>query len=213
VTALGPDLGDRVGQALEPVADHHQHVTGAAVLDLGQHPQPVLRALAVAVLPGPQAHDVALAVGGDAEDDVDGPVGHVAVADLDVDDVDEQHRVNRVQRPGLPLGQALQYPVGDGADGVPGHLRAVDLGQVGLDLAGGQALGDQGDHQVIHARQAPLPLGHDRRGEAGIPIPRHADLHRPRLGEHRFGPVPVAGVPAIPARRVMLLITQLEVAR
>ena len=51
---LLPDRADRVGQALQPVADHHAHVPHTAVLDLGQHPQPVLRSLAVAVLPGPQ---------------------------------------------------------------------------------------------------------------------------------------------------------------
>ncbi len=33
--------------------------------------------------------------------DVDRPVGHVAVADRDVDAVDEQHRIHRVQRPVL----------------------------------------------------------------------------------------------------------------
>ena len=52
---LRPDALDRVGQALEPVADQHAHVADAAVLDLGQHAQPVLGALPVAVLAGPQA--------------------------------------------------------------------------------------------------------------------------------------------------------------
>jgi hypothetical protein len=51
-----------VRQALEPVAHQHAHVPHPAVLDLGQHPQPVLGALPVAVLPGPQAQDVPLAV-------------------------------------------------------------------------------------------------------------------------------------------------------
>jgi hypothetical protein len=93
---LRPGLGDRLRESLEPVADHHQHVAGAAVADLGEHPQPVLGALAVAVLPGPQPQDVPLAVGGDAQRDVDGPVGDLALADLDVDGVQEQHRIHRL---------------------------------------------------------------------------------------------------------------------
>ena len=43
---LRPDRADRVGQALQPVADDHAHVGDAAVLDLGQHRQPVLGAFA-----------------------------------------------------------------------------------------------------------------------------------------------------------------------
>ena len=59
VIVAGPHLPDRVGQALQPVADQDQaHVGHAPVLDLGQDPQPELRALAVAVLPGPQPQDV-----------------------------------------------------------------------------------------------------------------------------------------------------------
>jgi hypothetical protein len=43
--SLGPDLTDRVRQALEGVADHHAGVVDAAVLQLGQHLQPELGAL------------------------------------------------------------------------------------------------------------------------------------------------------------------------
>jgi hypothetical protein len=52
-----PDGLHRVGQAFEPVADQHQHVVQAAVLQLGEHVQPVLRALAAVA--GPDAEDVA----------------------------------------------------------------------------------------------------------------------------------------------------------
>ena len=71
------------GQAFQPVADEHEDVAGAAVLDLGQDAEPELGALAVAVLPGPQAQDVPLAVHGDPQGQVDGPVGDLALADLD----------------------------------------------------------------------------------------------------------------------------------
>src|SRR4029077_19816348 len=78
----------------QTVADHHQDVPGAAVLDLGADPQPVLGPLPVAVLPGPQAQEAALAVCGDAQRQVDGPVRDLTLADLHVDRVDENHRIN-----------------------------------------------------------------------------------------------------------------------
>jgi hypothetical protein len=142
-----PDLTDRVGQALQPVADQHQHILDAAVLDLGEDLQPELRALAA--LAGPQAEDVAGALGGDGQGHVDGAVDHRAVADLDVDGVDEDDRVDGVQRPVLPLGHAVHDLVGDRGDRLAGDLHAIDLRQVGLDLAGGQALRGQGDDDLV----------------------------------------------------------------
>lgn len=47
-----PGRGDRVGQTLQPVTHDHQDVFRAPVLDLGEHLQPVLRALPT--VPGPQ---------------------------------------------------------------------------------------------------------------------------------------------------------------
>jgi hypothetical protein len=172
-----PHRGDGVGQAGQAVADHDAHIGHTAVLDLGKHPQPVLGTLTVAVLAGPQAQDVPLAIHGHAQGDVDGPVGDVAVADLDVDGVDEQHRVDRVQRPGLPGGQALQHPVGDGGDGLPRHVGAVDLGQVRLHLPGGQPLGDQRHHQVLHAPKALLALAHDLWLEGAVAVAGHREFH------------------------------------
>ena len=198
---LLPHGAHRVGQALQPVADQHAHVPHAAVLDLGQDPQPVLRSLAVAVLPGPQAQHVPLAVHGDAQRQVDGPVRDLALADLHVNSVDEDHRVDRVERPALPFGHALHDPVGDRGDRLLGDLRAVDLGQVRGDLPVRQPFRGQGNHHLIDPGQPPLPLGDDFRLETGVPVPRHGDLHRPGLGEHRLGPVAIAGIAAIAARR------------
>jgi hypothetical protein len=47
----GPDGLDRVGKALEPVADKHQYVLQAAVLQPGEHLQPILRAFAAVARP------------------------------------------------------------------------------------------------------------------------------------------------------------------
>jgi hypothetical protein len=59
----------------------------------------------------------------------------------------------------------------------------------------------QGNHHVLDPGQPPLPLGDDFRLEAGIPVPGHADFHRPGLGEHGLCAVAVTGIPAITAFR------------
>ena len=82
-TIVRPHRADGLGQAFEPVADEHQHVIDAAVLDLGQDLQPVLGALPAVA--GPQAEDVAVAVDGDGQGHVDRPVGDLPVTHLDVD--------------------------------------------------------------------------------------------------------------------------------
>jgi hypothetical protein len=79
------------------------------------------------------------------------------------------------------------------------------------DLAVGQPFRRQGNHHVIHAGEPPLPLGDDFRLEAGIPVPRHADFHRPGIGNHRLGAAPVAGIPPVAAFRVMPGVTQVVI--
>jgi hypothetical protein len=52
-------------------------------------------------------------------------------------------------------------------------------------------------HHVLDPGEPPLPFRDGLRPEAGIPVPRHRDLHRPRLGQHRLGAVAVTGIPAV----------------
>ena len=42
-------------------------------------------------------------------------------------------------------------------------------------------------------------------------VSRYRELHRPGIGEHRLGPVAIAGIPAIAAFRVMLGIAQVVI--
>jgi hypothetical protein len=69
--------------------------------------QPVLGALTAIACPQPE--DVAVALAGDRQRDIDGSVGDLPVADLDVDRVDEERRSNRI-RPSLSLLNRLLDP-------------------------------------------------------------------------------------------------------
>ena len=68
------------GKALRSVANGDAHVLHAAVLDFGQNPEPVLRTFAT--VSGPDSENVAFAVHGDAQDDLEGLIAHLPVAEL-----------------------------------------------------------------------------------------------------------------------------------
>jgi hypothetical protein len=127
---------------------------------------------------------------------------------LRLDGVDEDHWVDRVERPVLPLGHLLHDLVGDPGDRVAADFGAVDLVEVRRDLAGGQTTGGQRQHDPVDAVQAALPLAHDDRVEAGVAISGDLDLDRADLGQHRLGPGSVARVPTITAGRIMTVIAQ-----
>jgi hypothetical protein len=75
----------------------------------------------------------------------------------------------------------------------------------------GQPFRGQGNDHLIDPGQPPLPFGDDFRLEAGIPVPRHGNLHRPGIGEHRLGPAAVTGIAAVAAFRVMLAVAEVIV--
>lgn len=186
----GPDSPDRARQALEPVADQHENVVDTAILDFGEDVHPVLGALAAVA--GPQPEDVPPALDSDRQDHVDGPVGYRPVPDLDVDSVNEDHGTDGVERSVLPFGHAVEHLVGDRGDRLPGHLGSIDLGQVGLDLTGRQALRRKRDDHLVHAGQTLLPLLDDPRLEAAFPVARHCCLDRADVGQHGLGAGAVA---------------------
>jgi hypothetical protein len=126
--AAGQVVVTASGRPAQSVADGDAHVFDAAVLDLGQHREPELRALPA--IAGPQPEDVALTAAGDSDRHVDRAVHDLPVADLDHDGVDEHHRIDPIQRPVAPLTHLLHHRVGDPADGVLADGRAIDVGEV-----------------------------------------------------------------------------------
>src|SRR5690348_4017079 len=85
----------------------------------------------------------------------------------------------------------------------------IDLRQVRSDLPMRQPFRRQGNHHLVNSGEPPLPFGDDFRLETGITVPRHRQLQRPGISEHRLGPVAVAGITAITARRVVLFIAEM----
>ncbi|MBO2443863.1 hypothetical protein J4557_40710 [Actinomadura nitritigenes] len=204
---LRPDLLDRLGQALEAVAAGDAHVLHAAIAQFGQHGHPVLGALTTG--PDPQSEHVPLAVAVDAHRHVDRTVGHLTLADLDVEGVDQHDRIHRIERPSPPGLHLFHDFVGDPRDQVARHLDLIDLGQVRADLPGGQALGIQRGDRLVEPFDPAGVLGHDLRLEHPRPVPRHLDPHRPDLGRHRLSRGAVAVVAGRDGRAFAPLIAQM----
>jgi hypothetical protein len=73
----------------------------------------------------------------DADRGVERAVGDLAVADLHADRVDEDLRIDRLQRPRGPIGHLGNDLVGDPGDGVRRDRRVVEFGEMRRDLPGG----------------------------------------------------------------------------
>ena len=155
---LRPHVADHVGQALQPVADHEERVRHAAV---------ACRSVSTLIqnfAPSPPvpAHSPRMSllpVQGDPDRGVDRPVGDLPVADLDHDRVDEDRRVDLVQRPVRPTSFISSITLSVIREIVSlRHRRAVDLGEVRADLPGRQPLRVQRQHDLIDPVQPALPL-------------------------------------------------------
>ena len=88
------------------------------------------------------------------------------------------------------------------------ETRAVDVIEVRRDLAGGQPLRRERQHDVIHPGQPSLALAYEGRSETGVGVSWDLDLDRHVLGEQRFRPSAVAGVPARAPGRVVIVVAQ-----
>src|SRR3954471_13862051 len=197
----GLDLGlrehgaDRLGEALQPVDDRDQDVGEATVLQLVHHPQPELGTLG---LLDPEPEHLLCAVRPDPERDVHRLVAdRPLVAHLDPDRVEKDHRVERLERAVLPFGHLVQHRVCHRADQVGRDLKAVELAQVPLDIAGAHAAGVHRHELVVEAREAALVLGDELRVEGRQPVARDLQIELGGVGEHALGTVaiPTIGAP------------------
>ena len=196
---LWPGGLDGLWQAFEPVAHDDQNVGQAPVGELRGDTDPVFGAFSVGVA-DPHPQDVFVAVNVDAHSQVHGPVGYVAVSDLDHQRVDEHHRIHRVQGSGPPRFEFFSNPVGHPRYQVVGHVDAVDLFEVGLNIANGHAPGIQSDDPLVEPVQAGLALSNDLRLEAAVTIPGHLQVHGPESVCNPLGVAPLREFPdPIPA--------------
>src|SRR5205823_2222533 len=158
----------------------------------------------------PHAQHLTLAVQGDRQSEVAGLALHrPAVADLEHERVEEQDRVEIIQRPLLPGLYILQDGIGDPADQIPPHRDSVELAQVSLDIPRREPTRVERQDLLVEPLKAPLALSHQPRLKAPVTIPRRPDLDRPMLRAQRLGRRPVARVPRAARRLLMALIAEM----
>ena len=122
---------------------------------------------------------VAFAVEVDADRDINGPVRDVSVADLHVDRIDQDHRIDPLERPRSPGIEFVDDLVGDLRDQLFRHLGGIDFREVGLDFTGRQAFGIEADDRLVEALDPAGVLRDDLRLERSGPIPRSSSCrHR-----------------------------------
>ena len=112
--------------------------------------------------------------------------------------VEEHHRVDVLQRPGLPRPRVVHDRVGDPADQVPADRDAVELAQVRLDIPGGHAPRVERQDPLVKPLKPPLTLAHQLRFKAPVTIARRVDLNRPVLGASVLGVLPLRWLPVPP---------------
>jgi hypothetical protein len=106
----------------------------------------------------------------------------------------DRWKLPRVERAGLPGLHLFDHGVGDPGHQVPGHLGAVDVGEVVGDVSSGHALRIQTQHRVVEPSQPPGVLGEHRRCERAGPVPWHLDPDLTDVGADRLRGGAVADV-------------------
>ena len=197
---------DRFGEPSKPVTTDDQHVLEAAVGQFGRTRWPQTSPLSAAWTQIPSTC---------LTPSVSTPTAMwawrftvpVLVPDLHHHSVQKDHRVERLQRPVLPLSDLVHHGLGDIADGLMGQLNTQPRGEVMLNLTDRHT----GPHKglminVIKTTQPPLTSGHQPRGERAITIPGSST--GPTSASTVLGMVPLRKLPRTPPGRVVFLIAQ-----
>jgi hypothetical protein len=157
-----------VSRVLDVMRARNERAPGSP--GLGQHLHPELGTLS---LLEPQAEHVAVALDGDSQREVAGAALHrAALADLEHERVEEDHRVDVLQRPVAhsrtsSMTASVTLEISSRPTFTP-----VDLLQMRLDVAHRQAAEVERQDLVVEPLQAPLALLDDLRLEAGVTIAR-----------------------------------------
>ena len=155
---------DSVRKVLQAVEDGEDDIVHAAGLELVHDAPPELGGFG---LFNPDTQNMLLAFAIERQGEVDGLVlDHALVADLHPQSVEENHWVDRVERPVPPLAHLVEDGVSDPAEEVGRDIDGIELAQVALDLAHRHAAGGPAANRcagwrataVTASRCGPRPL-------------------------------------------------------
>lgn len=93
-----------------------------------------------------------------------------SVTNFGMDTIEIDHRIHRIERPGLPLLHFIHYAISDRGNECRRYFCAIHFSEVLLDFTHCHAAGIQRENLVIKARPAGLMLGNDQRLEAAFTV-------------------------------------------
>ncbi|MNE31938.1 hypothetical protein D3C80_1255290 [compost metagenome] len=179
-------------EALEAVHAGDEDVLHATILEFGHHLQPEFGAFG---LGDPQTQHFLVTGHVDADSQINRLVAHgTSVTHFDVNAVQIEDRVQRVQRSGLPQLDLVTHRVGNGRDQAGRDLCAVHFLQVRLDFSDTQTARVERNDLVIEACPAGLMLGDQLRLEGGLTVARDV--------ERQFAEVALQGFTAVTVARI-----------
>ena len=119
---------------------------------------------------------------------------HPFVSDLDPERIEEDERINRIERPLLPGRHFIEYGIGHRADQIGRDIDAVKIMQMSHDLARAHAARVHRDDLLIEAGKASLIFGDQLRIEARLPVAGNINHKLAGIGHHRLAAIAVAVV-------------------
>ena len=158
----------------------------------------------------PQAKDFFLAGRIEGKRHIHGLVlDDALVADFDPQSIEENDRIDRIERPVLPVPDFFEDGIGDPADQIWRDIDAVELGQMALDLANRHAAGVEAQNLIVEPVEPGLAFRDQLRLKAPRPVARNRNSNLALLRQKRLRTCPIAAVAASPAGRVALLVAQM----
>ena len=166
--------------------------------------------LGTLVFANPHPQDVFPAIQVDANGDVHGFLHNLSfAADMVVDGIQKHNGVDGLQRSLLPLFSNGQDLVRDPADRAVRNGNTVDIPNMGLNIAGGHALGVHGQDFLLNVlTDTGLVLFQYLGLEVPLSISRNRYFHISKAGAQRFAAVAVAAVIRVFVPVVVLAVTQ-----
>ena len=189
--------GYRFGKPRQTVDACDQNISHTAVLQLGKDRQPEFRAF---LFPDPEPEQFLVTFKVDAERQVHGTRLDQAVqAHLEMQRIEVDDRINRIQSSALPGLDVLEDRVRDVGNQRRRHLGPVQLFQMPLDFSSRHPASVKRQDLVVESLEPSLALPHELRIVRAGPISRDFDLDGPGLGMDRLFAFAIARVSGIPA--------------
>src|SRR5271167_1020349 len=199
--------GNSFRKSLQAVHNGDEDIRNATDFQVVHDFKPKLGALR---LLDPKTQNFFLALSVQRQRDIDRLVLDEAfIPNFNAQRVEENNRIDGIERSILPVPDLLQNGIGDAADKIRGYIDAIELRQMPLDLAHRHAARVKAQNLIVKAIEPCLALRDELRLKGAGPVAGNENLNFPVLAQKRLRACAVAAITASPSGRVALLVAQM----